>query len=86
MEIRKARREDYHGIVSLWTRAGLRYQPNGRDSQQNIEREIDDASVDVLVAFSDGLMIGTVIGTNDGRKGWVNRLAICRYFTSPVRP
>jgi ribosomal protein S18 acetylase RimI-like enzyme len=76
MEIRKARREDYESIVSLWIRAGLRYQPSGRDSRANLEREIEDPSVDALVAFSDGRMIGTVIGTNDGRKGWVNRLAI----------
>jgi N-acetylglutamate synthase len=76
MEIRKARRQDYESIVSLWTRAGLRYQPSGRDSRANLEREIEDPSVDALVAFSDGRMIGTVIGTNDGRKGWVNRLAI----------
>ena len=76
MDIRRAELEDYDSIVSLWNRAGLHYQPIGRDSRANLEREIDDPSVDVLVAFSDGMMIGTVIGTNDGRKGWVNRLAI----------
>ena len=76
LEIRRAEREDIDNIVSLWNRAGLHYQPIGRDSRANLEREIDDPSVDVLVAFSDRMMIGTVIGTNDGRKGWVNRLAI----------
>ena len=76
LEIRRARREDYDSIVSLWNRAGLLYQPNGRDSRANLEREIEDPSVDALVAYSDGLMVGTVIGTNDGRKGWINRLAI----------
>ena len=76
LDICKARREDYDDIVSLWIRAGLHYRPNGRDSRANLEREIEDPSVDALVAFADGLMIGTVIGTNDGRKGWINRLAI----------
>ena len=76
MDIRRAELEDYDSIVSLWTRAGLHYQPNGRDSRANLEREIEDPSVDALVAYSNGKMIGTVIGTNDGRKGWVNRLAI----------
>jgi N-acetylglutamate synthase len=76
MAIRKAGLGDYEGIVSLWTRSGLHHQPNGRDSRDNLEREMTDATVDFLVAFSGELMIGSVIGTNDGRKGWVNRLAV----------
>lgn len=74
--IRKAGPEDYEGIVSLWTRAGLHNQPSGRDSRTNLEREMTDPDIDFLVAFSGNRMIGTVIGTNDGRKGWVNRLAV----------
>jgi ribosomal protein S18 acetylase RimI-like enzyme len=76
LEIRKAGRKDYDGIVSLWTRTGLHYQPSGRDSRANLEREMEDLDIDILVAFSGDRMIGTVIGTNDGRKGWVNRLAV----------
>jgi N-acetylglutamate synthase len=74
--IRKAGRGDYEDLVSLWTRAGLRHQPNGRDSRANLEREFTDPKVDFLVAFSAERMIGCVIGTNDGRKGWINRLAV----------
>ena len=76
LTIRKAGLDDYEGIVSLWTRAGLHHQPSGRDSRTNLEREIKDPEIDFLVAFSGNRMIGTVIGTNDGRKGWVNRLAV----------
>ena len=31
--------------------------------------------MDFLVALAGDRVIGSVIGTNDGRKGWVNRLA-----------
>ncbi len=37
---------------------------------------MSDPEVEVLVAILGNRMIGTVIGTNDGRKGWVNRLAV----------
>ena len=73
--IRRAGREDYDGIIDLWNRAGLHHQPAGRDSRSNLEREMEDPDVDFLVALSGGRIVGSVIGTNDGRKGWVNRLA-----------
>jgi ribosomal protein S18 acetylase RimI-like enzyme len=76
MDIRKARREDYDDIVMVWSRAGLHHQPDGRDSRKELEREMEDPEADVLVAIWRGRMIGTIIGTNDGRKGWVNRLAV----------
>jgi N-acetylglutamate synthase len=73
--IRRAGREDYEGIIALWNRAGLHHQPEGRDSRANLEREMEDPDVDFLVALAGDRVIGSVIGTNDGRKGWVNRLA-----------
>jgi GNAT superfamily N-acetyltransferase len=29
-----------------------------------------------LVAEVDGKLVGTVLGSHDGRKGWINRLAV----------
>ena len=69
LEIRKAGREDYDGVMAL-------YQPTGRDSKANLERELADPNVDILVAVIGDRIIGSVIGTNDGRNGWVNRLAV----------
>jgi N-acetylglutamate synthase len=74
--IRKARQQDYNDIITLWTRAGLHHQPTGRDSKENLEKEMTSLEVDVLVAISEDRLVGTIIGTNDGRKGWVNRLAV----------
>lgn len=72
--IRKAGREDYDGIIALWNLARLHHQPAGRDSRTNLEREMEDPEVDFLVALVGDRIIGSVIDTNDGRKGWVNRL------------
>jgi N-acetylglutamate synthase len=76
IEIRRAMKEDYDGMIALWTRAGLHHQPAGRDSRKNMEKELDDPGVDAMVALEGDDIIGTIIGTNDGRKGWVNRLAV----------
>jgi len=73
---RRARCEDYDGMIALWTRAGLKHQPSGRDSRQNLQKEMEDPDVDILLALDGDRIIGSVIGTNDGRKGWVNRLAV----------
>ncbi len=34
----------------------------------------------LLVAEAEGRIVGTVLGTHDSRKGWVNRLAIDSEF------
>ncbi|HEY3420512.1 MAG TPA: GNAT family N-acetyltransferase [Methanomassiliicoccales archaeon] len=75
-EVRKAVKEDYDIIIALWTNAGLHHKPYGRDSRENLEREMTDPEVDFLVALEGNHIIGSIIGTNDGRKGWVNRLAV----------
>ena len=76
MKIRDLRATDYEALVSLWERGGLPYRPNGRDARASIAREIDgDASI-FLAAEIDGTLIGAVLGTHDGRKGWINRLVV----------
>ena len=68
--------EDYDSLVSLWEKAGLPYKPKGRDRRDNIEKQIRLRNTIFLVAEVDGKIIGSVIGTHDGRKGWINRLAV----------
>ena len=76
MKIRDLRVTDYEALVSLWERGGLPYRPNGRDARASIACEIDgDASI-FLAAEIDGTLIGAVLGTHDGRKGWINRLVV----------
>ncbi len=76
MRIRQMQREDYDAVIALWQRAGLSFEPEGRDSYQAISRQLQAAGQLMFVAEADGQIIGTVFGSHDGRKGWINRLAV----------
>lgn len=76
--IRAFRIEDYAAVMALWAQGGLPLKPQGRDSRESIERQIGLPNVRFLVveAGEGGAVIGTVLATHDGRKGWINRLAV----------
>jgi N-acetylglutamate synthase len=74
--IRKFEPGDYDGVIGLWNRADLPVRAQGRDSYANICRQVTEANVILLLAEVEGRIIGTVLGTHDSRKGWINRLAI----------
>ena len=76
LRIRPLRPDDYDRLIRLWDEAGLDHRPLGRDRRAAIEREIAGPSSVFLVAEEDGQMVGVVLGTHDGRKGWINRLAV----------
>jgi len=70
--------EDYDRAMELWALGGLPLKPRGRDSRENIVRQIGLPNVQFLVAEEGegGRVVGTVFATHDGRKGWINRLAV----------
>ena len=76
--IRGFRIEDYDRVMELWAEGGLPVKPAGRDSRENVARQIMMPHVLFLVAEEGkgGRVIGTVLATHDGRKGWINRLAV----------
>ncbi len=74
--IRPFRVDDYDRVVDLWTEGGLPLKPGGRDSRENIGRQTGLPNVLFLVAEEGGRVIGTVLATHDGRKGWINRVAV----------
>jgi ribosomal protein S18 acetylase RimI-like enzyme len=76
LSIRELRIEDYDALVMLWKELGLPYRPDGRDSRTRIGKEIGSPMAIFLVAEVDGKIIGSLLGTTDGRKGWINRLAV----------
>ncbi|MDD1746434.1 MAG: GNAT family N-acetyltransferase [Methanomassiliicoccales archaeon] len=75
-EIREMRPDDYRGLVELWEQAMLTYHPEGRDSKERITKELGTPMALFLVAEANGRLIGSLLGTTDGRKGWINRLAV----------
>ncbi len=67
---------DISDLVKLWGLSGLPVRPKGRDSASHLEKEIKSGNSIFLKAVDDEKIIGVVLGTHDGRKGWINRLAV----------
>lgn len=78
--IRNFRLEEYEMLVRMWEESRLPHKPKGRDKKENIAREISSPSAIFLVAEKDGKLIGSAFGTHDGRKGWINRVAVTPAF------
>lgn len=76
IEIRAMKVRDYDAVIELWDAAYLPYNPKGRDSGERMAQEIKGGDVIFLVAESNGEIVGSLLGTSDGRKGWINRLAV----------
>ena len=72
--------EDYDNVVNLWVEAGIHYRPKGRESRPRMEKEIKSGQAIFLVAVAGKRIAGVVLGTHDGRKGWINRLAVAKEF------
>ena len=67
---------DYDDLMALWASAGLPFKPHGRDTRAAFERQLSQPMAIYLGAFHGGELAGAVLGTHDGRKGWINRLAV----------
>lgn len=76
VKIRELTIDDYDRLCALWEEAGLPFRPNGRDQRDRIVREIEGPCSVFLIAEDEGNLVGAILGTHDGRKGWINRLAI----------
>jgi len=76
MEIRRLTIDDYEDIIKLWECSGLPFKPKGRDSRRAIAKQMKTEPNFFLGAFQGKTLIGTVVGSYDGRKGCINRLAV----------
>ncbi len=76
MRIQSLTINEYDQLVQLWERSGLPFRPRGRDSKQAIELQMKSNPDFFLGAFEDTHLVGAVIVSCDGRKGWINRLAV----------
>lgn len=76
MKLRRLTTADYPELVKLWRRAGLPYKPRGRDSRSHIAGEMSAHPDFFIGAFDRELLAGAVVASHDGRKGWLNRVAV----------
>jgi len=76
VEYRRLAAHDYDRVVDVWQKAGLPYKVHGRESREAFARQLGDDHIIALGAFAEDELVGVVIGSHDGRKGWINRLAM----------
>ena len=77
VSIRQLGLEDYDRWMSLWERAGLHSaRPLGRDSREAFGAQFAAHTHIMLGLERDLELIAVVLVTHDGRKGWINRLAV----------
>jgi len=68
--------DEYDEILLLWQRAGLPVHPQGRDAPDRFARQMADRRQRVVGLRANAKLIAVVVLTHDGRKGWLNRLAV----------
>jgi ribosomal protein S18 acetylase RimI-like enzyme len=73
----RIQKTDYDRVIALWQAAGLPVKLSGRDTRKAFERQLDSGAQTALgVETEDGVLVGVALATHDGRKGWINRLAV----------
>ncbi len=74
VELRACTMADHEAITSLWHSCGL--HPSRTDTREALGRKLERDPELFLLAVADDEVVGTLLGTYDGRRGWINRLAI----------
>jgi ribosomal protein S18 acetylase RimI-like enzyme len=68
--------KDYEAVCDLWRLAGLPFKPSGRDSREQFTDQLASGLQTVIGVRDENRLVGVVVTTHDGRKGWINRLAV----------
>jgi ribosomal protein S18 acetylase RimI-like enzyme len=77
MRLQKLGLSHFDAILELWQRSGLStLRPQGRDSREAFTRQMTGGVQTVLGLVHQDRLLGVVVVTHDGRKGWINRLAV----------
>jgi ribosomal protein S18 acetylase RimI-like enzyme len=74
--IRRLTIDDYDEMIRVWSISGLPFKPHGRESRDMIAREIARDHCAFFGVFDGARMVALAIAQYDGRRGWVNRLAV----------
>jgi len=68
--------KDYDDIIKLWEEAELPFRPRGRDRRDHIALEMKRSDTAFIGMHDNDRLIATGLATYDGRKGWINRVAV----------
>ena len=76
-QVRKLSLDDYDDFMAVWAKAGLTtVRATGRDSREALARQLAGGTHTLIGLEVDHELVGVVLATHDGRKGWINRLAV----------
>lgn len=65
---------DYEQVITLWHKADLRVGPT--DSRAGILQKLERDADLFLVVQHEQNIIGAIMGSYDGRRGWANHVAV----------
>jgi ribosomal protein S18 acetylase RimI-like enzyme len=74
VHIRECRSAEILAVLELWRQADA--TPSVTDNADDLQRAVSDSRASVLVAEVGGRIVGTIIGTFDGWRGNIYRLAV----------
>jgi ribosomal protein S18 acetylase RimI-like enzyme len=74
VSIRQCQVEEVEAVLELWRQADA--TPGVTDNADELRRAITQSPADVLVAEVEGRVVGSIIGTFDGWRGNIYRLAV----------
>lgn len=74
LSIRESRPGEAEALLALWREAEA--TPSVTDNADEIRRVLRQRCADVLVAGADGRLVGSVIGTFNGWRGNIYRMAV----------
>lgn len=76
LEMRPLKEDEISLLPKLWKASGLPYKPSGRDSPRRLMAQ-RNADKDLFIGvFHGNDLVAAAIASDDGRKGWINRLAV----------
>lgn len=74
--VRQLKASELTDVVDLWKKARLPFRTRGRDSLSSLRTQMKHTPDFFLGAFEGPKLIGVVLASDDGRRGWINRLAV----------
>lgn len=76
VSFRRLKQADIPEMLRLWEESGLPISPKTREAPRPLRAEIRSNPGGFIGAVDGKEIVGIVLATSDGRKGYVNRLAV----------
>ncbi len=76
IKIRRLTLLDYEKMAEIWKRSSLPFKSKGRDSKASIKKQIKETPDLILGAEENDELVGVIVASTEGRKGWLNRIAV----------